>query len=295
MNTYHPSFLHCNDVIITSYCVTTGNSPELRRRKMAESNSRSSWSHLFSPLRWRSAAPSDTARPRSTGDFEIDESPNVGLAEKQSASVPPTPHELSQEFYPSQTSSPLPGQAPACQQQQQVSSAPGSPSNKWRTHGRSLSSQSALKVSPISITYTVANRSDSGASKSDTDSKQSDTSTSALPPSARVSVNRIHGNAVQSSHHQAAALKSVLTPTDSESVKTLTESESHLQQSMKVELPHVLISGAGNSRQTCSSVESEGLGSLTSEELSLEDLVHQDWSQWSKEVCLLTRFLFQVQ
>ena len=39
--------------------------------------------------------------------------------------------------------------------------------------------------------------------------------------------------------------------------------------------------------QTSSSVGSEGFGSLTSEELTLEDLAHQDWSQWSKEVSCL--------
>ncbi len=33
-------------------------------------------------------------------------------------------------------------------------------------------------------------------------------------------------------------------------------------------------------RQTCSSVESEGLGSITSEELSLDGLTHLDWTLW---------------
>lgn len=265
---------------------------------MAESNARSSWSGLF---RRRSAAPSHTARPRSTGDFEIDGSPKAGLGEKQSASVPPSPHKLSQELYSSRTSSPLPGQSPVGQQQLE-SSAPGSANNKWkRTHGRSISSHSALKVSPILVAYTVANRSDTGTGKFDTDAKQTDTNTGVLPPSARVSVNRISGDVVQSSHHhhqqpKATAPKSALTLTDSESIKTLTESESNLQQrSANVELPHVMINGGGNNRQTCSSVESEGLGSLTSEELSLEELVHQDWSQWSKEVCPILRFSVWVQ
>lgn len=35
---------------------------------------------------------------------------------------------------------------------------------------------------------------------------------------------------------------------------------------------------------TCSSVESEGFHSTNGEEISLEDMVHQDWSQWSKQV-----------
>lgn len=36
---------------------------------------------------------------------------------------------------------------------------------------------------------------------------------------------------------------------------------------------------------TCDSVESEGFHSVTSEDMNLEDLSHQDWSQWSKQVC----------
>ena len=35
---------------------------------------------------------------------------------------------------------------------------------------------------------------------------------------------------------------------------------------------------------TNSSVESEGFHSVTSEDMSMEDLVHQDWTQWSKQV-----------
>lgn len=62
---------------------------------------------------------------------------------------------------------------------------------------------------------------------------------------------------------------------DSDSVKTLTESETGNNQQHTT-----------SAAKLCSSAESEGLGSMTSEELTLEDLAHQDWSQWSKEVGL---------
>ena len=70
-------------------------------------------------------------------------------------------------------------------------------------------------------------------------------------------------------------------PTDSESVKTLTVNESEVKPLRVFESPRP---GASSHRQTCSSVESEGVGSITSEDLTLEDMSHQDWSQWSKEV-----------
>ena len=80
--------------------------------------------------------------------------------------------------------------------------------------------------------------------------------------------------------------------TESSSVKTLTELDTSLRDSavspnpagatpMSASVPTV----PGHSRHTtCSSVDSEGFVSVTSEELTLEELTHQDWSQWSKEV-----------
>lgn len=80
--------------------------------------------------------------------------------------------------------------------------------------------------------------------------------------------------------------------TESPSVKTLTEMDTSLRDSavspnpagaspMSTGIP----AGPGHSRHTtCSSVDSEGFVSVTSEELTLEELTHQDWSQWSKEV-----------
>ena len=47
-------------------------------------------------------------------------------------------------------------------------------------------------------------------------------------------------------------------------------------------------SGSHVRHTTNSSVESEGFHSVTSEDMSLEDLVHQDWSQWSKQVSSTT-------
>ncbi len=95
----------------------------------------------------------------------------------------------------------------------------------------------------------------------------------------------------------------VTTPTDTTSVKTLTAEVECTAPAASLQPPGTLSTGASASadsspsnssvssgvrlpshRQTCSSVESEGLGSITSEELSLEDLTHQDWSLWSKEV-----------
>ena len=38
-------------------------------------------------------------------------------------------------------------------------------------------------------------------------------------------------------------------------------------------------------KHTCSSLDSEGLGSLASEEIVMEETVPQDWTQWAKEVC----------
>ena len=37
-------------------------------------------------------------------------------------------------------------------------------------------------------------------------------------------------------------------------------------------------------RQTAGSLDSEGLGSLMSEEIVMEEAMPQDWAQWSKEV-----------
>ena len=81
--------------------------------------------------------------------------------------------------------------------------------------------------------------------------------------------------------------------TESSSVKTLTEMDASLRESAASPNPAgaspISIGysgiGSGHSRHTtCSSVDSEGFVSVTSEELTLEELAHQDWSQWSKEV-----------
>lgn len=79
--------------------------------------------------------------------------------------------------------------------------------------------------------------------------------------------------------------------TESASVKTLTEMDTSLRESSVSPNPagaspmFVSGPGPGHSRHTtCSSVDSEGFVSVTSEELTLEELAHQDWSQWSKEV-----------
>lgn len=79
--------------------------------------------------------------------------------------------------------------------------------------------------------------------------------------------------------------------TESSSVKTLTEMDTSLRESAVSPNPagaspmSASGPGPGHSRHTtCSSVDSEGFVSVTSEELTLEELTHQDWSQWSKEV-----------
>ena len=78
------------------------------------------------------------------------------------------------------------------------------------------------------------------------------------------------------------------TITESSSVKTLTEMDTTLRDSASSPNPAgagPMSIGPGHSRHTtCSSVDSEGFVSVTSEELTLEELAHQDWSQWSKEV-----------
>ena len=80
--------------------------------------------------------------------------------------------------------------------------------------------------------------------------------------------------------------------TESSSVKTLTEMDTSLRESAISPNPAGAspmsasgVGGSGHSRHTtCSSVDSEGFVSVTSDELTLEELTHQDWSQWSKEV-----------
>ena len=69
---------------------------------------------------------------------------------------------------------------------------------------------------------------------------------------------------------------------DSSSISTLTKSDTNLGQRWPSDPPNPV--GANYGHQTCSSVESEGFGSYTSEELTLDDLIHQDWGQWAKEV-----------
>ena len=69
---------------------------------------------------------------------------------------------------------------------------------------------------------------------------------------------------------------------DSSSISTLTKSDTNLGQRWASDPPNPV--GANYGHQTCSSVESEGFGSYTSEELTLDDLIHQDWGQWAKEV-----------
>ena len=83
--------------------------------------------------------------------------------------------------------------------------------------------------------------------------------------------------------------------TESSSVKTLTELDSSLRES--VGSPNsdgansMTITHGGHSRHTtCSSVDSEGFVSVTSEELNVEELSqHQDLSQLSKEVAMYVR------
>lgn len=71
---------------------------------------------------------------------------------------------------------------------------------------------------------------------------------------------------------------------DSSSISTLTKSDTNLGRRWASDPPNPVEANYGH--QTCSSVESEGFGSYTSEELTLDDLVHQDWGQWAKEVDL---------
>ena len=76
------------------------------------------------------------------------------------------------------------------------------------------------------------------------------------------------------------------TLTESASVKTLTEAECPHMSVRRTSSPNPAgaVTGTHVRHTTCSSIGSEGIGSLTSEELSLDDLTHQDWSHWSKEV-----------
>ena len=75
------------------------------------------------------------------------------------------------------------------------------------------------------------------------------------------------------------------TLTESSSVKTLTGMDLCSRETRESGSPNPASAVGGHSRHTtCGSVESEGFGSITSEELSLEDLAHIDWSHWSKEV-----------
>ena len=79
---------------------------------------------------------------------------------------------------------------------------------------------------------------------------------------------------------------------DSASLNTLTDATVAESLAMKEQRfspnPAGAASAASGSHvrhTTCSSVESEGFHSVNSEEMSLEDLIGQDWSQWSKQVC----------
>lgn len=83
-----------------------------------------------------------------------------------------------------------------------------------------------------------------------------------------------------------------LTSADSSSVHTLTDASaaadllSNKEQRFSPN-PAGAASAASGSHvrhTTSSSVESEGFHSINSEDTSLDDLMHQDWSQWSKEV-----------
>ena len=76
------------------------------------------------------------------------------------------------------------------------------------------------------------------------------------------------------------------TMTSSDSSRTLVDTVKNERQISPNPAGAASAGGSGSHvrHTTCSSVESEGFHSVTSEELSLEDLIHQDWSQWSKEV-----------
>lgn len=87
------------------------------------------------------------------------------------------------------------------------------------------------------------------------------------------------------------------TLTDSSSVKTLTGADVNARETRESESPNPASAAVGgHSRHTtCSSVESEGFGSITSEELSLEELAHIDLSHWSKEVSSKTCIINQLK
>ena len=79
------------------------------------------------------------------------------------------------------------------------------------------------------------------------------------------------------------------TLTDTSSVKTLTEVECNRVSSRRTSSPNPAgaVTGTHIRHTTCSSIGSEGFGSFTSEELSLEELAQRDWAHWTKEVCAL--------
>ena len=111
---------------------------------------------------------------------------------------------------------------------------------------------------------------------------------SAKPMSAKVR------NSITSKGAMSEPLNRVRTPTmtESSSVKTLTELDASWREYAVSPNPAGAsplsvggTGGYGHSRHTtCSSVDSEGFVSMTSEELTLEELSHQDCSLWSKEV-----------
>lgn len=77
------------------------------------------------------------------------------------------------------------------------------------------------------------------------------------------------------------------TLTDTSSVKTLTEVECNRASARRTSSPNPAgaVTGTHVRHTTCSSIGSEGFGSFTSEELSLDELTQRDWAHWTKEVC----------
>lgn len=225
--------------------IITGNSPQqLRRNKSAAETLTGLLKNPFNSLK---RSRSSAASSRSPSSRPVSMYDNVG-----DLGISPDLLERLHSSKTSQSSTSLAVTDPAAYQK---TSAPA-----LLAYRTSAAAVSANSTKPASV----------GVSKSDNCNSSSNDKSAASEPIIRVRTPSM---------------------TESSSVKTLTEMDTSLRESAVSPNPagaspmSASGPGPGHSRHTtCSSVDSEGFVSVTSEELTLEELSHQDWSQWSKEV-----------
>ena len=98
---------------------------------------------------------------------------------------------------------------------------------------------------------------------------------------------------------EQCGLQTVATPTsltsDNDSIRTFGSERTLVDASGTVDslsLKGLLNLQQSSHKQTCSSIDSEGLGSLASEEI--EEAGPQEWAQWSKDVRIAHFVLFPL-